>query len=67
MTYRTLFNRLIIVAFLVLVGYSLARSIHYKSFIGIILALTSLGATVYFLYLLAKAKQEAETETEESA
>jgi membrane protein DedA with SNARE-associated domain len=66
MTYRTLFGRLIIVSFLVLVGYSLARSIQYKSFIGILLALTSLGASIYFLYLLAKTKQEMESETEDT-
>lgn len=62
---RLLINRLIILGFLFLVGFCLARAIEYKSVTGILLALTSLGATVYFLYLLAKAK--AEMETEESA
>ncbi|MBK5273055.1 MAG: hypothetical protein JJE22_18805 [Bacteroidia bacterium] len=55
---RTFLNRLIIFGFMILVGYCLARSIQYKSVMGIILALTSFGASIYFLYLLAKAKEE---------
>jgi len=62
MTYRTFINRLIILGFLVLVGFGLAKSIQYRSMLGIILALISLGATIYFLYLLGKAQQESETE-----
>jgi hypothetical protein len=60
MTYRTFLNRLIVLGFMVLVGFSLAKSIQAKSMMGLILALTSLGAGIYFLYLLAKAKEEAE-------
>ena len=67
MSYRTFLNRLIILGFLVLVGFGLARSIQYKSMIGVILALISLGAAIYFFYLLAKAQQEAQAETEETA
>ena len=68
MTYRTFFNRVIILGFLVLVGFGLARSIQYKSMLGVILALISLGAAIYFFYLLAKAQQEiTEAETEETA
>jgi hypothetical protein len=48
-----------------LIGFCLARSVYYGSVIGIILALTSLGASIYFLYLLAKAKDE-NVETEEA-
>jgi hypothetical protein len=59
---RTLINRLIIFAFMVLVGFSLAKAIQFKSIMGILLALTSLGAGVYFLYLLAKMKYEQEQE-----
>lgn len=62
MIYRTLHNRFIILSFMALVGFSLAKSIQTKSVMGLILALTSLGAGIYFLYLLAKAKQEAEQE-----
>jgi threonine/homoserine/homoserine lactone efflux protein len=56
---RTFLNRLIILGFMVLVGYSLAKSIYSQSVMGIILALISLGAGIYFLYLLAKVKEES--------
>lgn len=62
MTYRTFLNRLIILGFMVLVGYCLAKSIQSQSVIGTILALTSLGAGIYFLYLLAKAREVKEQE-----
>ena len=62
MTSKTFLNRLIILGFMVLVGYCLAKSIYSQSVMGIILALTSLGAGVYFLYLLAKAKEEGRQE-----
>lgn len=55
-------NRLIIFSFMVLVGFSLAKAIYHQSVMGIILALVSLGAGVYFLYILAKAKEERESE-----
>ena len=56
---RIFLNRLIILSFMILVGYSIAKSIYSQSMMGIILALTSLGAGIYFLYLLAKAKEES--------
>ncbi len=59
---RTFFNRLIILGFMVLVGYCLAKAINSGSVMGVILALVSLGAGIYFLYILAKAKQEMEAE-----
>lgn len=69
---RSLINRIIILGFMVLVGYCLARAIQIGSIMGVILALTSLGAGVYFLYLLTRAKEEmtalrSETEVEEAA
>jgi hypothetical protein len=69
---RQFINRLIILGFMVLVGYCLARAIQIGSFMGVVLALTSLGAAVYFLYLLVKAKEEMtalrnENEIEETA
>lgn len=57
---RKFINRLIIFAFMVLVGYSLAQGIRVQSITGVILALISLGAGIYFLYLLAKVKSEKE-------
>jgi Na+/H+ antiporter NhaD/arsenite permease-like protein len=59
---RTTINRSIIIGFLVLIGFSLAKAIYHKSFMGITLALVSLGAAIYFLYVLAKAREEMETE-----
>ena len=59
---RRLINRIIILSFFVLIGYCLAISIAVKSFIGITLALVSLGASIRFLYLLAKQQEEAQTE-----
>jgi len=57
---KTFLNRLIILGFMGLVGFCLAKAISTGSVMGIILALVSLGASVYFLYLLAKAKEELE-------
>lgn len=59
---RTLINRLIIFTFMVLVGFSLAKAIQFRSVMGILLALTSLGAGIYFLYLLAKMRYQQEQE-----
>jgi len=63
---RTAINRLIILGFMVLVGFSLAKSIQSESLLGLFLSLTSLGAGIYFLYLLARMKHEMETESEEN-
>jgi len=59
---RHTLNRIIIISFMVLIGFSLAKAIYHKSFMGITLAFISLGAAVYFLYILVKAKQEMEAE-----
>ena len=60
-------NRLIIFAFMLLVGIALVYGIRTRSVTGIILSLTSLGAGIHFLSLLAKARQEMEQEQEETA
>ncbi len=57
---KMLVNRLIVLGFMILVGFSLAKGIQSRSFMGIVLAIISLFAGVYFLYLLAKARQEQE-------
>jgi hypothetical protein len=62
---RQFINRLIIFAFMTLVGYGLAKAIYSGSFMGIVLALVALGAGIYFLYLLAKAKEEMEMQMEQ--
>jgi uncharacterized membrane protein len=62
MNSKTFLNRLIILGFMCLVGFCLAKAIYSGSVMGIILALVSLGAGVYFLYILAKAKEELDAE-----
>lgn len=62
MIHKPILNRFLIISFMILVGFCLARGVYYQSTIGIVLALTSLGAGICFLYLLTKAKQEMETE-----
>ena len=64
---RAHINRLIIFAFMLLVGIALVYGIRTRSVTGIILSLTSLGAGIHFLSLLAKARQEMEQEQEETA
>lgn len=61
MIHRPILNRLIILSFMIIVGFCLARGIYYQSVMGIILAIVSLGAGIYFLYLLQKAKREMES------
>ena len=68
---RQTLNRVIIIGFMVLVGFCLAKAIYNKSFMGIVLALVSLGAAIYFLYILVKAREEMtawppDRETEET-
>ena len=66
MSRHQLFNRLTVFGFMVGVGFALAKAIYHKSFMGILLALVSLGAGIYFLYIVAKARKEME-EAEEIA
>lgn len=63
---RSILSRLLIFGFMVLVGFALAMAIYYKSFMGVLLALVSLGAGVYFIHLLSKARREIQ-EAEEIA
>ena len=59
---RTLINRALILGFMVLVGYSIGMSIQSGSILALILSITSLGAGIYFLYLLAKIREQADQE-----
>lgn len=54
---RKILNRFIVFGFMVLIGFCLARAIYIGSFFGILLALTSLAAAIYFLYLVVKGKE----------
>lgn len=56
-----LLTRCIILGFMVLVGFSIAKSIQSGSPMGFILALVSLSAGVYFVYLLKQAKEKEES------
>lgn len=67
MSYHTFVNRSIILCFMGLVGYSLAKAISSGSFMGILLAFISLGAGIYFLYLMGKAKQQLNMQSEQSS
>lgn len=67
MSSRQLLSRLLIFGFLVLVGFALAMGIYYKSFMGITLALVSLGAAIYFLTIVARARKELQEAREEIA
>ena len=59
---RPTLNKIIIISFMVLIGFSLAKAFYHKSIMGISLAFVSLGAAIYFLYILAKAREELEAE-----
>ena len=58
--------RFIALTFILLVGYSLVRAIQLQSVIAILLAVISLSACIYFLYLLAKAKKDFDEESSET-
>lgn len=62
MPYGTMTNRLIVLAFMFLVGFSIANAISSHSITGMLLAGISLLAGIYFLHLLAKMKRESESE-----
>ncbi|MCR6718771.1 MAG: hypothetical protein NVV59_00455 [Chitinophagaceae bacterium] len=47
-------GRLLLLAFMALVGFSIAKSLYVGSVMGTILALTSLSAGIYFIYLLVQ-------------
>jgi hypothetical protein len=55
---KQVLHRLIIIGFMVAVGFCLAKAIYHSSVMGILLAIVSLCAGVYFLYIVAKAREE---------
>ena len=59
---RTFVNRFLILSFMVLVGFSIAKSIQVSSLLGLILAIISLGAGIYFIYLLQQLNANREQE-----
>jgi len=59
---HTLVHRFFILGFLVLVGFSIAKSIQASSPLGFLLAVVSLGLGIYFIYLLQQLKAGSERE-----
>ena len=59
---HTLINRFFILGFMVLVGFSIAKSIQASSPLGLLLAIVSLGLGIYFIYLLQQLKAGRERE-----
>ena len=55
---KSTLTKVLILGFMVLVGFALAMAFYYGSFIGIVLATVSLLAGIYFLYILSSAKRE---------
>jgi len=62
MIHRPIFQRLLVIGFMVLVGFCLAKGIYSQSVTGVILAIISITAGLYFVHLLHRANQEAEFE-----
>lgn len=58
MLYRSLLSRCIILGFMVMVGYSIAKSLQAGSTLGMILAIVSFCAGVCFIYLLRQAGRQ---------
>ncbi len=59
MLYHPLFRRMLILCFMALIGFSVAKSIDSGSLLGGILSAVSLTAGVYFLLLLQKIKENS--------
>ncbi len=59
-------SRVFIFVFMIAVGFALAKAIYHRSFLGILLALVSLGAGIYFIYLVAHARKQIEKAREVS-
>jgi hypothetical protein len=60
MIHRPFFQRVLVISFMILVGFCLAKAIYSQSITGIVLAIISLVAGIYFLYLLNLANEETE-------
>ena len=58
---HTLLSKCVILGFMVLVGYSIAKSLQAGSTLGLILAITSLFLGVCFVYLLKRARDQQES------
>ena len=59
---ETTSGRLVLILFFILVGYAIARSLYVGSVMGMILGIVSLGACVYFIYLMLSIKAKIRSE-----
>jgi ABC-type polysaccharide/polyol phosphate export permease len=50
--------RLVVLCFMILVGFSIAKSIQTESVLAFLLAILSLGAGIYCVYLLHKVREQ---------
>lgn len=66
MVLRPLWGKLLILGFMILVGFSLARAVYSRSVIGILLSLVSLGAAILFVQMASQPPGDRE-EREEPA
>ncbi len=57
-----LLGRLLSLVFMIVAGFALAKAFYIGSFMGIMLALVSLVAGIYFIYTLNRARKEMEKE-----
>lgn len=62
MIHKPIIQRLLVIGFMVLVGFCLAKGIYSQSITAVILAIISLTAGIYFVHLLHRANREAELE-----
>lgn len=62
MIHRPIIQRLLVIGFMLLVGFCLAKGIYSQSVTGIILAIISLIAGLYFVHLLQHANDDREFE-----
>lgn len=58
MNTRTLINKLILLSFFVIAGYLLARSMYYRSVMGVLCALVGIAAWIRFLYQFSAAQTD---------
>jgi hypothetical protein len=55
-------TRIVIISFLIVVGFALAKAFYLGSFMGIVLGMVSFCAGIYSLHILSTAKKELERE-----
>lgn len=62
---NTFAGRLLLLGFMVLVGFTIAKSFYVGSVLGAVLAFISLAAAIYFIYLLLNVHSLSSRKSEE--